>query len=198
MTPLTSAEFFVDALDQFGRRRPAATEVLDAGGVAGGEVGTVDELPGHRGHAGERRGALPLDELEGPLGIPAVHQDESAAGRGDRVQAAVAAGDVEERHGQNRTRVGLATGLVGPGRRLAGSDGLGLGGVGHDLPERQVQQVGDGTAVREHGALGMAGGARGVEDADVVLGRDVGQGRRVAGGGKGVVPVDGVVGQASS
>ena len=189
-----------DLLDQVGLHgRTATAERRDAGRVPGGEIRAVQELAGHGGHAGERRRSLPFDEFQGHLGVPAVHQHELSAHCCDRVQAAVAARHVEQRHAQHGAGHGVAGLLVRPGRRLASRHGLGLGARLHHLPEGQVQQVGHRTPMGQHRTLGVPGGARGVEDAGVVVGVD-GHGwrcRQIDRRVQGVGPIDGVIAQIS-
>ena len=56
------------------------------------------------GHPAEDGDALPLDQLEGPLGVEVVHHDQLAPGRGVGHQHGVAAGGVEQ---GNRQEVGV-------------------------------------------------------------------------------------------
>ena len=83
----------------------APTQVGEAGGVPSVEVRAVDQLADHGRNAREGRRPLPLDQLEGRLCVPAVHEGQAATDRGDRMQAAVAACDVEQRYGQDRAGV---------------------------------------------------------------------------------------------
>ena len=145
------------------------------------------QFPGQRRHAGEAGDPLPLDEAQRLGGIPVVHEDQRAARGRDRVQDAGTTGHVEQRHRQQRHR---RAGILGGGRQTLLGQPPGAGGIAAVLDECEVQQVVGRSPVRGLRALGETRGARGVEDADVVVGFDLGgrQFRRGAGGVEGVVP----------
>ena len=55
---------------------PTARKRGQAGGVAAGEIGMVDEFAGHHRHPAHGRHSFGLDESQGLARIPAVHQDK--------------------------------------------------------------------------------------------------------------------------
>jgi hypothetical protein len=116
---------------------------IDAAGV---RVREVQDGGVHGRHALEDRHLVPLDDLQRPGRVEPGQQGQRAAGRDGRVQAAGQAEDVEQRQAAHRhvVRVVLQ-------QRLRGQLGV-------------ADQVGVG----ELGALGPAGGSRGIEDHGVV------------------------------
>ena len=160
-----------DLLDEVGLQGGATTtHRTKRTGVAGLPVGVKEQLTAHRGHTGEGRDLLALDQLKGPTRVPLVHQHELGTEERERMQHTVVGGDVEQRRGNHRRRWHLLRRLdldrTGLGHRSSRGTG---GGVG----ERHVHQVVHRTAVGELGALREAGGARGVEDAHVLVGIDL-------------------------
>ena len=140
----------------------------------------VDHLH-HRGrHPPKHRDPLPLDELEGALGVEVMHHHELSAGGRVGHHDGETAGHVEERHrekvGVLDVRAGRSPGLVSA---LAGRIGAGAESHGRAHAEEvEVHQVGAEVAVGADRSLGSPRRARGVEDRRVVLGVE-GGGRRL-------------------
>ena len=135
-------------------RRAARDGPPDAPQVGAGEVRVLREHLEHGRHHEEQGGAELVDQAEVGPGIEARHEGDAGAERvergGERVDGGVETG--RRLHGQ----VVVA--------QPPGEDGG--GGVGGLLP------------VREHGALGAAGGPAGEQDHLGVLGADAGGGGR--------------------
>ena len=151
-------EGFEDAGDEVGRGgRAAVHDAAHACGVEIREIGLVDGEPVDGGNGGEDVDAFGLDGLEEGLDVEGRHDDRCAAGFAGGQQLAVAAGDVEERDGDQAAEIS--------GRREADA------AAGF--------HVGEEVLVRGHGAFGEAGGAAGVEDGGDVFGgaSGVGEGR---------------------
>ncbi len=169
-----------DLAHQFGRRRRAAIgDALQRGQVVSGSRRMLDQLPGDGRHPARGVDLFPLDQLHRLLGVPAAHQDQLAAGVDQGRQGRIAARHME--HGHHQQGHPLRRLGIGDRRRLAAAHETTGGGdaAGHD--------VADDVAMRAQGALGLSGGARGVEDGGVVVGLEfdrrqgaVGQGGPVA------------------
>ena len=112
------------------------------------------------GHADEVGDPLPLDQLEGPLGVPLVHHHELQAAGEARQHHRHAAGHVEQRHDEDERRAAR------PARRSSGRRSWSSGGLAAEGHERL-----DDGPVGRHRALRAAGGARRVEDRGVVVRR---------------------------
>jgi hypothetical protein len=108
-----------------------------------------------------------LDELERLVGGEAAdghHELEARQQAHD--ERGVAAGDVEQRRGEQRHRLGRRGGRVaatGTAEEVRSEHGA------RHRAEHRVLEVGDHAAVGRHRSLGAAGGARGVEDDRRVL-----------------------------
>ena len=125
--------------------------------------GRLQQVEALRRHADEVGDLLPLDQLEGPVGVPLVHDHELQAGRPARQHHGDATGDVEERHDEDERRrqpVSLRLGAA-----------LAAQLVERGLATEPHQRLHHG-AVRRHRPLRAPGGARGVEDRRVVVWRD--------------------------
>ena len=142
--------------------------------------GRLEQLPHHRRHAPDGRDALPLDELERPLGVPLVHDHELPA-EADR-PSMMAWQPVTWNSGTDKQ-----DGLLGAPAASASTSGppgslvdRGLARRRVDGTERQCHHVGADVAVGAERALREPGRARRVEDRGLVfrLERDVG-GRHV-------------------
>ncbi len=162
-------EALLDPGDHLGRHgRPAAAHRREAGGVEVLEAGRLEHVPALRGHADERGDPLALDDLERPLGVPAVHHHQLHARREARQHHRHQAGDVEQRHDQDQDRRrGLA------GRCRAPRPGAVRRGLARPLdgdPAAEAhERLGDGPVGR-HRPLGPPGGAGRVQDHHVVVG----------------------------
>src|SRR3984957_7771335 len=158
-------EVLLDPPDQVRwGRGPSIGDAAYGRGVALGEVGRVDDLHDHGGDAAEEGDLLPLDELEGPLGIEVVHHHQLPAGGGVGDQHGVAAGGVEQGHRQQ-------VGVLAAAAHVSGATAVAKLALGGD--EEQVHEVGARVAVGAHRPLGPTGDARRVEDGGVVVGLQV-------------------------
>ena len=137
-----------DAAHQVGRRRRAAVgDAADGRGVVLGEVGRVEHLHDHGRHAAEGADPLPLDQLEGALGVEVVHHHELPAGGQVGDHDRVAAGGVEERHREQEGRPAVFSpaGLEGRAAEAGGAAGV---------DEEEAHQVRAHVAVGADRALG--------------------------------------------
>ena len=118
---------------------------------------------GTRGRARRRRGdRLALDQLDGLVGVPLVHQDDLAADNGERQQERLQAADVEQREREQRRRR--------RGRRRGGGGGVAAAfAARYSTVHQEVAEV----AMRLHRTLGLTGRAGRVHDRRVVVGVDV-------------------------
>src|SRR5690625_5000262 len=152
-----------DQLCQAGRGGGARSAYGEqAAGVVAVEVGVVQHVQDHGRGPGQGAQALPLDQLQGLGGIPAVHHDQLAP-RPQRQQGqGVQSADVEQGHGQQNGRLEATAGHELDGFHVE------HGGAGGSQLEGQ-QGLTD-LALGAQGALGSPGGARGVHDHGRVFG----------------------------
>ena len=142
-------------------RRAAAAHHQQAAQVVLSGLGHAHQVAGHRRRCHQRGQLQLVDQRGAGLGIPAVHRRHAALGAVTRQIGRVQPRNMEQRHRQQRAR------LLGRRLRLDAGDQRAHRGV--QLPRHQRR---DDVAVARRHALGVAGGARGVEHRGQVVGRD--------------------------
>ncbi len=169
-----------DLAHQFrGRRRAAIGHAFQRRQVVIGPGRVLDQLPGDGGHPAGHGHALALDHLEGADRVPLVHHHQLGPGDQAGIEHGETAGGVEEGHGQQGRALGSRR--IGGRRRLtAAQESAGPGAA-------RRHDVGIDIALGGQGALGLSGGAGGVEDGGLVILDDVGLGQGLVGQGGPVI-----------
>ena len=98
-----------ELVHQVGRDRGAAVaERADAGGVDEGELRLLDRQPVDRRDRGQYRDPFVLNGSQELLDVEGGHDHRGAVQRSEHEQLAIAAGDVEQRDGDQGAQAGLA------------------------------------------------------------------------------------------
>ncbi len=95
------------------------------------------ELPGDGRHAAGAGAALPVDQVEGLKGVPAMHHHQAMAAIERRPEARVAARDVEQRVTSSEARCGADGSGFGGARPPAQGAARGGIGIGHHRGRRR-------------------------------------------------------------